>query len=305
MRVKLTVALLALAFGCVATAQTPTTCPAPPTDTAEPPTTMPAGQTSQTSQPTTTSRPITTTSPTTATAPAVDPEAMRILRELEAAGEEHEALRAEVTYEVIDRLTGDSETREGRVFFRRGDEKDRPTKFRISFRTLRQAGGPKILAQVDYAFDGHWLTVAKHRIKQMTRYQVVTEGKQAQPLKLGKGPFPVPFGQKADDVVEYFHVTTRPPREGEPENADYLKLVTRDSHSDEVSFTQLEMWVNRKTHLPVKLVSRDKSERTTAVTFEKIETGVELSEETFHLPRRLGWQYRVERLERSPGPEAP
>jgi outer membrane lipoprotein-sorting protein len=304
MHAKWTIALLALAFGCAASAEMPATQPAPPTEAPAPPTTMPTTRPAPGAPTTAASPPTTTTSPTTATAPAVDPEAMRILRELEQAGEKHEGLRARVTYEVIDRLTGDSETREGRVFFLRGSDR-RPTKFRISFRTLQQAGGPKILARVDYAFDGHWLTVAKHRIKQMTRYQVVTEGERAQPLKLGKGPFPVPFGQKADDVLEYFHVSTRPLREGEPENTDYLKLVTRESRSEEVNFNRLEMWVDRKTHLPVKLVSRDKSERMTAVTFENIETGVELSEETFRLPRRLGWQYRVERLEQRTEPQAP
>ncbi len=233
-----------------------------------------------------------------------DPEAMKILENLEAAGAEHQALRAELKYEVIDRLTGDSEEREGKVFFR-GQSDEEPEKFRISFRTLRQAGGPRIAERVDYAFDGKWLTVARHRTKQMTRYQVVPDGEQARPMELGRGPFPIPFGQRAEDVVRHFHVSTRDRKEDEPEGTDYLKLVTRDEYAEQIAFTQLEMWVCEQRHLPVKLISRDKNERITTAGFEEIETDVELDDDIFHLPRPAGWQYSEERLEQSGGPQMP
>ncbi|MGC9455461.1 MAG: LolA family protein [Phycisphaerae bacterium] len=293
-RLRLTVTLLTLSLGCVLAAQETATAPA---DEAVPPaeaSTQPASR--PTTQP--------ATRPTTSPAGDVDPEAMEILRKLEAAGKEHEAIRAELTYEVVDRLTGDSEVREGEVFFRARTEES-PEKFRISFRTLQQAGGPRILERVDYAFDGHWLTVARHRTKQMTRYQVVPEGETAQPLKLGKGPFPVPFGQQADDVVEHFHVSTRELREDEPEDTDYIELVTREKYAEQIAFEWLRMWVSHENHLPVKLVSRDKSERMTTVTFENTRTDAELGDDIFRLPRPLGWQYRIERLENAEEPQIP
>ena len=67
---------------------------------------------------------------------------------------------------------------------------------RIAFETLRQGAGRKIRAKVDYAFDGQWFTVAKHRIRQMTRYQVAVKGEHVEPMRLGKGPFPLPFGAR-------------------------------------------------------------------------------------------------------------
>ncbi|MFP3937366.1 MAG: hypothetical protein ACLFVW_03415 [Phycisphaerae bacterium] len=297
--IKLTIIMLTVSLSCVAAADDSAGTVGGASDA---PTGEPATQ--PTAEPDT--RPATqpATQPTTAEATDVEPDAMEILLNLEAAGKEHEAIRADITYKVVDRLTGDSELREGEVFFLARTE-DKGEKFRISFRTLQQAGGPRIAERVDYAFGGHWLTVARHRTKQMTRYQVVGEGEKAQPLKLGKGPFPVPFGQRAEDVVEHFRVSTRELREDEPEDTDYVELLTREKYAEQIAFEWLRMWVSRDTHLPVKLVSRDKSDRQVTVTFEDIRTEVELDDDTFRLPRPLGWQFRVERLEDSQGPQVP
>ena len=62
---------------------------------------------------------------------------------------------------------------------------------------------------MDWAFDGQFLTEVKHRIKQQTRYQLAAEGQKIEPMRLGKGPFPLPFGQKVEEVVKYFDVTSR------------------------------------------------------------------------------------------------
>jgi len=238
------------------------------------------------------------TSPATATAPAIDPAVLKILADLEAAGNHYRALRSDLSMEINDRLTGDSERRTGWVAYQKVSDQEAP-RFRVHFDTLKQGAGPVVKEQLDYAFDGKMLTVAKHRIKDMVRYQVVAEGETAEPMRLGKGPFPLPFGQKARDVVEHFQAETRPLEPGGPEGTIYLKLTTRPKHAEDVEFVEAELWIDPKTNLPVQLRSRDRNKKVTTAVFDNLRTDVEIdAEKTFHMPRPMGWTYKVERLEK-------
>jgi len=242
------------------------------------------------------------TQPASATAPAeaVDPAALEILKDLEAAGEKHRRIRADVEMRTADRLTGDSEAQIGWLAYRKGDERT-PAGFRAHFDTRQLGEGPAFKDEVDYAFDGHFFTVAKHKIKDMQRYQVAAEGEAAQPMRLGKGPFPLPFGQRTDDVIERFEVSTRPVKEGEPQGTKYLRLAPRPAHYEDTTYTRVEMWIDPQTHLPVRLVSRDKNKKVTTVAFKNVRTNVDVDPGLFHMPRPAGWNYRVERLDQSAG----
>ena len=170
--------------------------------------------------------------------------------------------------------------------------------FRMHFDTLQHGEGRKIADVVDYAFDGRWLTVMKHRVKQITRFEVVRAGEKAQPLKLGQGPFPVPFGQEAAEVIKIFHATTRPVRDGEPKGTDYLKLAPHRPHRKKLSITRLEMWVDRKRHLPARIAFRDHARNETTVTFSNIQTPTQpFDKSMFTLGRKAGWSYTEKPLE--------
>ena len=232
--------------------------------------------------------------PATATAP-ISPAVMKILNRLEEAGLKYPNIVADIDY-VIDRLqTGEREQRTGTVSYRLA-AKASPAKFRISFKTLRYGTRRKTRRIVDYAFDGEWFTVRKEKIKEMVRYQVPPEHREST-LRLGKGPFPVPFGQRAADVIQYFRPSTRPATAKDPKNTDYLKLVTRRQHRRELTLVWVEMWVDRSTGLPVRIVTEDRSENRTDVTFKNVKTPKSIPDKVFHLPRPgAGWDYRVERF---------
>jgi len=132
----------------------------------------------------------------------------------------------------------------------------------------------------------------------MIRYQVAPEGRTVNALELGKGPFPVPFGQKAETVLEHFVVGTRDPAKTDPPKTDYLKLLTRPAHRRDIKLVWAELWVQRETGLPVKVVGEDKSENRTTVVFKSIETPKDFPKTTFDLPRPpRDWEYRVEKFE--------
>lgn len=243
------------------------------------------------------------TTPTVAPAsgPASMPSeaAMKLLAEQEQAGLANATVEANIVYHVDMRLTGDQEERVGTVAFKRQTD-DSPAKFFIRFDTLRQGEGKPIAEKEEYVFDGSYLTEAKYRIKKMTRYQVVAEGEKVDPLEVGKGPFPLPFGQKVDTVVKYFDVRTRDAVKTDPPNTDFLRLVTRPQYKDEKNFLWVEMWVDRQTHLPVKLISENKNDERTTVYFSDVKTNVQVDVKIFKLerPSESDWQYEVMPLKR-------
>lgn len=233
----------------------------------------------------------------TATAPAADPAAMKILKRLEAAGTKYPNVTAKVDYLVDMVQAGARESRAGKVYYQAAAEKQ-PPKFRIHFDTLRQDDGPKFKNVVDYAFDGVWLIIRKERTREFTRSPVPPE-QRMNPLRLGKGPFPVPFGQKVETVLDFFRVATRKAVKTDPPKTDYLKLVTRKRHQREMSVRRIELWV-RPDGLPVKIVTEDRSENLTTVVFDKIQTPGKFPKRTFDLPTPplgSGWEVRVEPLE--------
>ena len=219
-----------------------------------------------------------------------------LLAQIEQAGQDSPAITADIEYHVDQQLTGDSEHRTGSVKYQAAGE-DESARFYVGFDTLALGEGPTMADEVEYAFDGRWLTIAKHRIKQMTRYEVAAEGQRIEAFKLGKGPFPLPFGQEADDVIKFFLPTTRPLRDGEPKGAEYLKLVPRPRYLRRMSFVRLEMWIDLKRHLPVKLISRDQPGSITTVAFKNIQTPKSFPAEMFRLPRKAGWSYTEKPLE--------
>jgi len=221
-----------------------------------------------------------------------------LLAQLEQAGQDSPAIQADIDYHVDQQLTGDSEHRTGSVKYLAATE-DQSARFYVGFDTLALGEGPTMADEVEYAFDGRWLTIAKHRIKQMTRYEVAAEGQRIEAFKLGKGPFPLPFGQTAETMNTYFNVTTAPAGDDAPTGADYLLLVPRKDRAEELNFTRLEMWIGRTTHLPVKLISTDKSENVTTVVFTNIDTSPTFEAGDFHPPRRAGWQYSQDSLQQA------
>jgi len=236
----------------------------------------------------------------------VDPQAYQILTDLESAGERYVTIRADMDYRVDMRQLGDSEHRTGWVAFRKGKQQDETDMFRVRFETNQPGGGARFKELIDYAFDGRYLTVAKHRIKNMTFYQVAAEGEQTRPLKLGEGPFPLPFGQRADDVVRYFEASAPRPAEPAGENPPgrHIVLVTRPEYSDLYSITRMEMWIDDAVHLPVRIVSHDKNNNVTTVILSDIKTNAELPDDTFRLRRGQfgwGWQYHTRTLDDSTG----
>jgi len=228
------------------------------------------------------------------TAPAAEGEAGKILLALEKAGREYETIKADLKYQVVNPMLGDKETRSGWVAYRKAAD-EKPGGLRIHFATLSLDDGPTFEEKIDYAFDGRHLSIARHKLKQINRYRVARDQRQ-EAMTLGKGPLPLPFGQKAEEILKRFNVSARPARDDEPKDCDYLRLVPKEGDVEEISAVRIEMWVDRATHLPVKIVSLGRDRNTTTVSLENVRTNLKLEDSVFALPRPLGWRETIENL---------
>ncbi|MBN1943324.1 MAG: outer membrane lipoprotein carrier protein LolA [Phycisphaerae bacterium] len=225
-----------------------------------------------------------------------DAPARAILDRLEKAGDAFTTLRTDIRYEVVNRMTGEKEQRTGWAAYQK-ETKDQPAKFRVNFQTLRLEEGPETRNQVDYVFDGRFVTKDQYNTKTRTQWQVAAEGEKIEPLKIGKGPFPVPFGQKTNDVLALLQARTRNPDPSDPPDTDYLKLTPLPGKEKDVNFNRLEMWISRKTDLPVKLIARDENENIKTVTFTNTKTDAKIDPKLFNVPKPAGFELIVQRLE--------
>jgi hypothetical protein len=245
--------------------------------------------------------PATTTPPKAPPAARVNvatPAVMAILKDLEAAGVKFPTLVADMEHTLVDVALDDREHRTGWVAYQARDAKaGTPAKFHIQFQKLQLGRGKLTTDVVDYAFDGQWLSILKHRIKTLTQYQVAAKGEQVEPTRLGQGPLPLPFGQKTQDMLRRFQMTTRALKKGEPADSRYLKLQPLPAFRKSLNFKTLEMWVNT-AGLPTRIVSTNKDGNTTTVVFRNIRTGQKFGTVMFSPGRPLGWTHTVKPLKR-------
>ena len=242
-----------------------------------------------------TTTPATTPAATQASQPAVDPAAKKILDALEAAGLKHKTIRSDLNYQVTNPALGDTEIRTGYVMYQKNAPKDF-TRFRVHFETLQQNDGPRLKELKDYAFgpdtDGtQWMSIAETSNKKLRQYQVAPAGETVEPLQIGRGPFPIPFGQKTDDVLKCCTVATRAAKPGDPPNTEYIRLVPKPDFRRKLNFATMDMWVDRNLGLPVKIVSTADNKTATTVIFvkENIKINEKMDPADFKLIRPAGW----------------
>ena len=67
-----------------------------------------------------------------------------------------------------------------------------------------------------------------------------------------------------------------------------MSLVSQ--YVEELPATRMEMWIDAKTYLPVRLKSRDKNKAVTTVTFKNITTNKAVDENFFRILHPIGYE---------------
>ena len=158
-------------------------------------------------------------SPPAASPAEVDP----ILSRLEQRGNGVKDLRCKLRYTIDDKVNLARLTKPGWILFKRAEPHD---VFLIHFETTIEDGVAPKDKREWYLFKDRWLWEVKEAAKTIIKREFVAAGGKVDLFDLD-APFPVPFGQKKDQILRNFEVSLAPPAADDPPNADHLLCLPK------------------------------------------------------------------------------
>ncbi|MCG3138192.1 MAG: hypothetical protein HJJLKODD_02053 [Phycisphaerae bacterium] len=247
------------------------------------------------------------TSPATNSANyAASPEVVAILERLEQSGQRVQTLQANIDYRVKQLIKENDDdpdvvhTYVGLVRFRHEPEQ---TLSWIHFREWNDGVHKFDKEKVWYIFDGHWLTEAKQKTQSIVRRELTPAGQEQQAFKLGEGPFPLPFGQKKDDILREFSVELIAPVEGDPVQTDHLLCRPLPVSRWADQYARIELFISKESDpslngLPLRMVVHNLKEATLATAdFSTVQVNLSFSASDLELPDDTdGWEVVEEQL---------
>jgi len=181
----------------------------------------------------------------------------QVLDALHTRGQNLNSFDAKVTLTESDLNTALETTRSGIVRYQK--KPDASERIRVVFD--KKIDGKKVFDEkIEYMLDGPWLIDRDYNKRIEVRRQVLKPGEKTNLLKLGEGPFPLPIGQKKEDVKKLFDVTKAKPTKDDPAGTVHLRLKPIPGTQFAKKFSEIEVWVDAKTHMPRKIETLDRGQ---------------------------------------------
>ncbi len=229
--------------------------------------------------------------PATVMAP-VPPAVYKWLRSLDERGQTLHNFSADIRMSVHHLRTDEKDINIGRIWYQ--TLKGR-TRFDIRFNVLVVDGAiARRHANHDIVFDGRWLIDRDGAAKIYRKVQVAPPGLHYDPLKLGQGPIPIPIGQSPAAVEKNFTVSLVPAVKADA-GLIHLKLVPIDAKA--FTFKRLELWIDPKLDLPVRILRIDPDSTPTLAVLTKVNVNGAMHHD-FHVrppPANAGWTIDIQR----------
>lgn len=149
-----------------------------------------------------------------------------------------------------------------------------------------------------HVFDGIWYIEARDKTETIIKRQIVREGERFDAFRVGKGPFPMPFGQKKEDIARQFTIVlVEPDPERDPKNCDHLACTPLPDTELDRKYGRVHFFIDRKTDLPVKVETVEKDEGIIiSATFTDVKVNEGLPTGSLDLPDLPGWNVSEEPL---------
>ncbi len=230
--------------------------------------------------------------------PASPDTAVALLDRLETATEGLRDFRADVTFFKWDDVLQRREIRVGEIVYQQ--RPDNQSK-RFAILVTRQIVGRR---QEDentrYVFDGSWFVQIDYDNRVFTKRQIVPPGERFDPLKLGEGPFPLPLGQRRDEVLARFEASLLDGSSDERLEAFLagksvrgLLLVPRASTPQAREIAQVEIFYDSATLLPVGINLTETNGDRKTVLLRKLRRNEGIDESTLSIEQPEGFNVDV------------
>jgi len=232
--------------------------------------------------------------------PAPNPPVDSVLQQLDQVGKSLHDFSARIKLSETDNTLGQETIRAGTVWFQK--RPDGSARMRVLLdRRLSEDQKRASPEKIEYLLDGPWLIDRNYQTKNEVRRQVLKPGQKMDLFKLGEGPFPMPIGQDPQDVHRLFDVKSIPPAKDDPAGSVHVQLIPRPNTDLSRKLAQIDVWVDQKTHMPVRIDTQDVKRQTTRSTELKdivVNSPRGLSDADFTLPNidKANWNRHVESL---------
>lgn len=206
----------------------------------------------------------------------VDPPVDKILTALQKRSDGLKDIRTDVVFTDEDRINRTTNKKKGRIMLAVVKPNAR---FMVHFDKTDLDGVRG--KQEWYLFDGVWFFQAIERLEQVTRQLIAGSGQEIDLFDIEKAPFPMPFGQKKENILKNFDVTLAPPSGNDPADTDHLICNPKPTSRLAKRYDQLDLFVHRTLRLPKKIiVTKSNGMEVTTADFpelseKSINTGVE------------------------------
>lgn len=239
------------------------------------------------------------TKPASQPAKPLDPAIEKILDRLEKL--KVKDIETVIIFIKRDPVFNDEQKYEGQLRFKKGD--DNPV-FLVIFDKFTHEG---IVSRKKewHAFKGRWYSEAREKTKQIVRREIVRPGEKLNVFELGEGPFPLPFGQKKQQIVKHFKIQLVPPAKGDPPNTDHLVCTPKPGTELSRKFKKVHFYVDKKLDLPTRvrtIAEGDEQEIQVDFPHDKIRLNKGLPGGKLELPKLKDYKERTETL---PPPSKP
>jgi len=230
-----------------------------------------------------------------------DKEVDDLLDKLESKGDAIRGLACKLKYNYVTIDPVESATvKTGELLYAKPTGTDVNGMFRIHFDAMF-ADGVKNNHAESIAFDGQWLVERNDKARTIIRREVVRKGEKINPFELGKGPFPMPFGQKRADMLRHFKISRQKPAANAAPGLIHLHCVPHPHSNLASRYTRVELLIDPKIDLPVKIVSERISDGSRIeATFIDIDTKAAPAAERFVIEEPKDFDKRIEPITDEP-----
>jgi outer membrane lipoprotein-sorting protein len=226
----------------------------------------------------------TSTQPATDVAAGLEPELERVLDRLEIRGNNIRTLEAELDYLKFDPIMDDRQKNSGVLRYR--TETPNPHFFiRFDKRTHNNV----VRREKEWhVFDGRWYWEVREKTRQIVKREIVPPGEKTDVFSVGKGQFPLPFGQKKAEILKYFDVKLVKEGKGAPPGfkGDHLQLTPRPETNLARDYTTIDFYVDEKLGLPIRVRTTERKQgNELEITFANVEINPKFNDDAMKLPK--------------------
>ncbi len=231
-----------------------------------------------------------------------------LLIALETVDADLHSLTTDIRWAQTFSLAGDEQLRTGHLSYRvtPPDDQGLPPQRAFAVEFSQKWVGARIASpeRIDYVFDGEWFLERIHADHQAFKRQVVPPGQRADPLRIGEGPFPIPVGQKRDEILARFTAELIDPvADLDPRLVEFvqdgagtfaLELVPHPDLVEDTTWRRIRIWYDRDTLEPRLAWTINAAEDESYVQLLNIKRDVEIDEGVFSTSVPMeGWELFV------------